>query len=135
MKYSQWIGILAATTLIASCFLPWAWYPDLNENFTGFYTHENNYGKPGKIFVFLSAIAVVLFLVPRVWAKRTNIFLCALILAYALKSFILFGSCYAGICPEKKLGLWLMLISCVLLMVMAFFPGYKLKAGVSPNDH
>jgi hypothetical protein len=37
MKYSQWTGIVAALLLIAACFMPWAYFPDLGKNFTGFF--------------------------------------------------------------------------------------------------
>jgi len=127
MKYSKWLGILSAVLLIGSCFIPWTWYPDLQKDFSGFFTHNNNYGKPGKVFLFLVIFAVSFFLIPRLWATRWNLFICALILAYAVKCFILFSSCYGGICPEKKIGIWLMLGSSALMMLMAVFPDFKLK--------
>ena len=64
-----YIGIVAALLLIIFCFIPWAYYPDLQENFTGFYSSQNNYGKPGKAFIFLSVLSIVFFLIPKVWAK------------------------------------------------------------------
>ena len=51
MKYSQWIGIAAAIMLVIAGFLPWTYHPDLNKNFTGFFTENNVYGKPGNVFV------------------------------------------------------------------------------------
>ncbi|HVW61574.1 MAG TPA: hypothetical protein VHC48_16090, partial [Puia sp.] len=90
MKYSQWIGVAAALLLIGACYLPWAYFPDLHKEFTGFFSENNAYGRPGKIFVFFCGIAIILFLVPRIWAKRANIFVAAVILAFAIKSFILF---------------------------------------------
>jgi len=129
MKYSQWIGIAAAITLVIACFLPWTYHPDLNKNFTGFFTENNVYGKPGYVFVWLSIITIVFFAIERVWAKRWNMFICALVLSYAIKSFIMFSGCYRGICPDKLAGLWIMLASAVLMMVMALFPDIKLKEG------
>ena len=132
MKYSQPLGILAAILLIISGFLHWAWYPDLQKYFTGFVSENNIYGKPGKVFIFFGVIAILLFLAPRVWAKRGNIFLCAIIMAYAVKSFILFSDCYRGICPEKQPGLWIMLVSAIAMVIFALFPNTKLKESQEP---
>jgi hypothetical protein len=127
MKYSQWIGIAAAVLLVVACFLPWTFHPDLNKNFTGFFSENNIYGKPGNVFIVLSIIAIVFFFIPRIWAKRWNIFICAIILSYAIKSFIVFSGCYRGICPDKKAGLWMMLLTTILMLVMTLFPDIKLK--------
>ncbi|HEX6432325.1 MAG TPA: hypothetical protein VF008_31750, partial [Niastella sp.] len=61
------------------------------------------------------------------WAKRWNMFICAIILSYAIKSFIVFSGCYRGICPDKKAGLWIMLLSAIIMMAMALFPDIKVK--------
>ena len=127
MKYSQWIGIAAAIMLVIAGFLPWTYHPDLNKNFTGFFTENNVYGKPGNVFVVMSIIASVFFAIQKVWAKRWNMFICALVLAYAIKSFIMYSGCYRGICPDKLAGLWIMLASAALMMAMALFPDIKLK--------
>jgi hypothetical protein len=94
MKYSQWIGILAAITLVIACFIPWTYHPDVQKNFTGFFSENNQYGKPGKFFVVLAAIASVFFLIPRVWAKRWNLLFTAIIVAYSIKCFIMYTGCY-----------------------------------------
>ena len=126
MKYSQWIGIFGLCILIVSCFLPWTYHPDLNKTFTGFFSENNLYGKPGKVFIFLSLIAMACFVLPRIWAKRINFFVCAVIVAYAFRSFIIYSGCYRGICPEKRGGLWLMLAAAILTLVMAVVPDIKL---------
>jgi hypothetical protein len=59
------------------------------------------------------------------WLKRLALLASGLTVAYAIKNFLLFGSCYLGYCPEKEIGLYLMLLSSLLLFVMAFLPeGY-----------
>ena len=122
MKYSHWIGILATLLLVTSCFFPWTWYPDLNKYFTGFFSEEHVYGKPGNVFIFFAIFAIAFFLIPRVWAKRWNFIIGALILAYAIKSFILYSGCYNGICPVKQTGIWVMLVCSIIIMVMAVLP-------------
>ena len=125
MKYSQWIGIAALLILMTSCFLPWTYHPDLNKTFTGFFSENNAYGQPGKVFIFLSVPAALGFVMNRVWAKRMNFFVCAVIVAYACRCFIIFSGCYSGICPEKRVGLWLMMATAILTLAMAVIPDIK----------
>jgi hypothetical protein len=127
MKYSQSIGIAAALLLIAACFMPWAYYPDLQKEFTGFFSEQNAYGRPGKLLVALSILAIVFFLIPRIWAKRSNIFLGAVILAFSIKSYILFTACYKGTCPDKKLGIFLVVIAPVIMIAAAILPNMSVK--------
>jgi len=131
MKYSQWIGVAASLLLIAACFLPWAYYPDLQKNFTGFFSELNRYGRPGKVLVFLAVLALILFLTPRIWAKRTNMLLGAVILAFSIRSYIVFTACYRGICPDKKEGIFLILIAPVIMTLSAILADTKLKETTS----
>ncbi len=128
MKYSQVIGILAAIVLVLSSFMHWAWYPDLEEYFTGFYSYNSNYGRPGRYLMMFATVAVIMFLIPRIWAKRINMFLNVLILAYAIKTFILFSGCYKGICPVRQIGMWIMLFSSAVMLLSALFPTLKVKS-------
>ena len=132
MKYSQWIGIAAALLLIGACFLPWAYYPDLQKEFTGFFSEGNAYGRSGKIFVFFSVVEIVLFLIPKVWAKRANILVAAMTIAFGVKSYILFTACYRGICPDKRLGIFLVLIAPFIILVAAVLPDLPVKEGKKP---
>ncbi|MBS1936115.1 MAG: hypothetical protein JST96_19100 [Bacteroidetes bacterium] len=127
MKYSHWIGLAFAVLLVIACFMPWAYYPDIDKVFTGFFSEQNRYGKPGKVLIFFSVIATILFFIPRIWAKRFNMLITALNFAFAIKSFLLFSSCYRGICPEKKTGIFLIVISAVIMLVVSLLPDMKLK--------
>lgn len=127
MKYSQWIGILAALVLVISCFMNWSWYPDIRQYFTAFYSYENVYGKPGKVFIFLAGVSTIFYLIKKVWAKRWNFLVCGLTLAFAIKTFILYSSCYRGICPEKQAGIWVMLFSTIVMLVAALVPDGRIK--------
>lgn len=130
MKYSQWIGIVAAVFLIGVCFLPWAYYPDLHKEFTGFFSEANLYGKPGKVFVFFCLLAIALFATPRVWAKRSNMMVCALTIAYGVSSYITFTRCYGGICPEKRPGIFLVVILPVVMIIASALPDLELKKNI-----
>jgi hypothetical protein len=116
------LGMLACILLVVSCFMPWAYYPDLQTNFTGFYSHKNFYGKPGKFLTLLSLLSLVCMLVPRLWAKRAHLFIAALMVGYAIKSYILFTSCYNALCPEKRVGIFLMLFSTLAVLLSSFLP-------------
>jgi len=126
VKYLHWLGIVACITLIICCFLPWVYYADINQQFTGFYSFKNAYGKPGKFLVLLSVISLLFMLLPKVWAKRANLFIGALVVSYGIKSFILFSSCYNNYCPLKLPALYLMLACTIILMIAAAFPHLKL---------
>jgi hypothetical protein len=120
---------MAAIVLVAACFQPWAFYPDLNKEFNGFFSENNNYGRPGRVFMVLAFVAIVFYLIPKVWAKRGNLIVVAITVAYAIKSFITFSGCYGGICPEKKIGIWIMLFSAIVMLVMALLvPDIKREA-------
>jgi hypothetical protein len=117
--FTRVLGIAAVVMLIVSCFMPWAYYPDLKEYFTGFYSAVNKYGKPAKFLITVAIISLVCQLVPKLFLKRLNIFLVSLNLAYAIRNYILYAACYRGICPDKQTGLYLMLFSSIALMVVA----------------
>jgi hypothetical protein len=126
MKNYKIIGLLTSALLLGSCFLPWTYYADLNKNFTGFFSEQNIYGKPGLFFAFIAIMSVFLILLDKVLAKRTHVFLCALNIGYLIKTYILFTSCYNAYCPEKKIGIYLLIASCILLLIVSLFPDVKL---------
>ncbi len=126
MKYYKIIGLVSCALLIISCFMPWAYYADLNKTFNGFFSEKNNYGKPGKFFVFFAVASIALIYVDKVWAKRIQLFLSALNIGYLIKTYILFTSCYNTYCPEKRAGLYLLVASSVLIMIVSIFPDLKI---------
>lgn len=129
MKNAPLFGVAAAVLLIVCCFLPLAYYPDLRENFTGFYSRQNAYGKPGIAFLFLSVFSICLFLIQKLWAIRTNQFIAVLIFTYALKTFILFSKCYFSICPQVRPGL----IGMVLFSSVVLVSSLLSKAKIIPE--
>ena len=126
MRQYKIIGVALCMLLIVSTLLPWAFYADLGKNFTGFYSENNTYGKPGKFFAAFAVVAIILTLVNKVWAKRTLLFLAPVNIGYLIKTYILFTTCYNTYCPEKKIGLYLLIISSVGIMVIALLPKLNL---------
>jgi len=128
MKYSNLIGIAACLILIMACFLPWAYYPDLGKTFNGFYSEGNAYGRPGRTFLFFGVLSAALFLIPRIWAKRVNLLVAAICIAYSIKTFVLFTACYEGTCPVKKAGIFLLMFASVTVLIAAVLPDLKLRS-------
>jgi hypothetical protein len=125
--YSRWIALSAFILLATACFLPWTFHADIQKTFTGFYTENNIYGKPAKFLLILGGLTALFAFIPKLWLKRTALFMSGLNVAYGIKTFLMFGACYQGYCPEKKIGLFLMLICTILLMIAAMFPAGEIK--------
>lgn len=132
LKIIKWLGLIACSALIIACFLPWTYHADINKTFTGLFSEKNAYGKPGKFLIFYAVVSAIFILLQKVWAKRVHLFLAALTLGYAVKTYILFTSCYNAYCPDKKIGIYLMMVCCVVILVAAVFPDLKLKAPSKP---
>ena len=127
MKKSQWIGIAGALLVIGACFLPWGYYPDLQKEFTGFFSEKNIYGRPGKVLIFFEVIGIFLFLIPRVWAKRANILVSGLAFGFGVKSYVLYTACYRGTCPERRVGIFLVLGGALVVLVASLLPDLVVK--------
>jgi len=131
-KILSWFGMAACVALVISCFLPWTYYADphiTNEaerTFTGFFSYQHQYGKPGNFLVLFGIVILTLMIVPKIWAKRINLFLSAFVFAYAIKSYVLFTSCYNAYCPEKRAGIFIMLFSTVVMLIASVFPNMTL---------
>jgi hypothetical protein len=130
-KIIHWIGLAACILLIVSSFMSWTYYPDIDKTFTGFYSLNNEYGKPGIFLAAMGLIVLIFMLLPITWAKRSNLFVCALCVGYSIKTYILFTSCYNTFCPEKKFGIYLMLVSTLIMLLAAIFPDMKIQSDSS----
>ncbi|HEY4148963.1 MAG TPA: hypothetical protein VGM41_08540 [Chitinophagaceae bacterium] len=126
MKYSKWLGLLAAAVIIAICYTPWVYIPSVKLEIGGMYaTGPQNFGRPGLMNCILSVGAAIMFLLPFVWAKRTNLFIVACNIAWSARNYLLLSRCYAGDCPELKTGLYVLLAASLLMTVAAFMPDVK----------
>ena len=130
MKYYKVWGLFACALVAVSCFLPWTFYPDLGKSFNGFFSEDNIYGKPGKVFIFLAVISAALILIQRVWAKRVLLFVAAINLAFLIKTYVLYTSCYSALCPVKQYGLYLLIAGTLLLMLASILPDMKVRKEV-----
>jgi hypothetical protein len=127
MKYSKWIGLAGVALLIFASYQPWVVITSKNLVLTGMHTTGTNFGKPALMNIFTAIIAAILFIVPTVMAKRTNLFFCGFNIAWCLRNFVVISSCRAGECPEKMHGLYLLVIASIIMLIASFFPDIKLK--------
>jgi hypothetical protein len=131
-NYSRWISLGALALLALACTLPWAYYPDLGKHFTGFFSEQNRYGKPAYLLLTLGTLSTLMAFLMSTSAKFTGLLAAGLNFAYAIKTIFSFGMCYLAICPEKKLGIWLMLLSAALLLVASMFPRGRFNTSTPP---
>ncbi len=127
MRYSKWVGMAACLLLIVVCFIPWTYHADIQKNFTGFFSENNAYGRPGKFIVFFCVISLLLLLARKVWAQRVLLFVAGTLVAYSIKTYILYTSCYNAYCPEKQAGIFLLIFLALIIFASALFSDLKLQ--------
>lgn len=129
MKYSQQIGLVFAIAVVVSCFLPWIEIEALHKTLNGldgFVNSNITFGTQIKAHTFFCVLSIPLFLIAKVWAKRLNIFVCFLNLTWAIKNFVLFRLCRPE-CPVTKYGLYCLVLSSVVVMIMALLPKIEVR--------
>jgi hypothetical protein len=127
MQIIKWLGVVAAIALVVSCFIPWVVIDSKDLVVSGVESTGTTFGKPGYFHMFFAGLYIIFVLVNRVWSKRVNIFFSAFNVAWALRNFSIISACYGGECPEKQAGLYLVLISSVLMLFSVLFSGAKEK--------
>jgi hypothetical protein len=128
MKYSNYIGAAVALGLIGVCYSPWVYIPSINAVLTGMNTPHTNFGHPGLLNAILSVIAIILFITPKIWAKRSNIFVGTFNMAWSIRNVLLVTQCELGECPEKKWGIFAFMLLSALLLLMALLPQLKVES-------
>lgn len=126
MKYSQLFGIIGVAALAAVCYLPWSFIAAKNIMVTGMSAPGTMLGKPGLMHLVLGVPLIILFVIPKIWAKRINVFVGAINLAWSIRNYILLTTCFMGDCPQIKAGLILALALSAFILVMTFFPKIKI---------
>lgn len=131
MRWMKWTGIAAAIVMIISCFYPWALITSKGIVVTGIDATGTHFGKPGYFNLLFTFLFLLFTFMPRVWAKRINLVVCAFNLAWALRNYFVVSTCRAGDCPEKQLALYLLVASAILMLISSFFPDIKLNKKTS----
>lgn len=107
--------------------MPWAYIASLQGEITGMQTAGTSFGRPGFLNIIFAGIAAILFLIPQIWAKRVNVIIGAVLLAWSIRNYLLVGTCAMGECPDKKPGLHLLLFLSVGILLMTFLPRIPVK--------
>ena len=127
MRYMKWIGLIAAALLSTSCFFPWVFIESKNIIVSGVDATGTSFGKPGYFHFIMIAFFVFLNFVPKVWAKRSNLLVAALNLAWAVRNYFIVSACYMGDCPEKQTAIYLLIPASALMLLSALFPDLKVQ--------
>jgi hypothetical protein len=61
-------------------------------------------------------------LIPAIWAKRTNIFIGAIVFSWSIRNYILVSTCLMGECPVKQPALYALVTASGIVMLMALLP-------------
>ena len=117
----KWIGLLAALALTIACFFPWVFIESKNITVTGVQSAGTTFGKPGYFHFVMAALYLGLHFTPRVWAKRVNVLVAALNIGWAARNYFLISGCSGGECPEKKIGLYIVLIASLTMLIASLF--------------
>ena len=106
--------------------MPWVHYNNINETFTGFHVTKfstgNYYGRAGLVICFFTVLILLFILAPKVWAKRTNLFLSAILFAYCIRTYIIFTSALFEGEVEKKAGIYLIIVLSFIILIASVFP-------------
>ena len=120
------MGIISGLLLILICFLPWTHYSGINETFTGYYVKRfpngPYYGRAGLIITIMTSIILLGMISKKLWVKKVNLFLAAMLVAYAARTYFLFTSSLFPGEVEKKVGILLLVPLAVLVLISTVFP-------------
>ncbi|HWR33995.1 MAG TPA: hypothetical protein VN451_10725 [Chitinophagaceae bacterium] len=122
MRYMKWMGLAVAVLMVVSCFSSWVIIESKNITVSGMDASGTNFGKPAYFHLLMTAFFLAFNFIQRLWAKRTNLIITALNLGWAIRNYLLISACAGGECPEKKSGIYLMLVASVLMLASALFP-------------
>ncbi len=128
-KILHYTALLTCIALVATCFIPWVHYNSIDTTFNGFnvkpFPTGVNYGRAGKIITILVSVSFLLTALPYIVAKRANMFVCAILVAYSMRTYVLFtGSLFEGE-VVKLAGIYLIVLLSFLLVVCSVFPYLK----------
>ena len=129
----KWTGIVAAILLIMACCMTWVTIPLSSSHgvgsgevvVSGIDAAGTNFGKPG-YFHFVATFFFLLFtLIPRVWAKRANLAVTAVNMAWAVRNYFVVTMCRGGDCPDKHVAVYVILAASLLMLVSSLLPDLK----------
>lgn len=126
MRYSNFIGIGAGLLMVIAATFSWIYIPSRAAYVTGFGSDiVTIFGKPVLMNIIMLSIAAILFLIPKLWAKRINPYIGAINFAWALRNLFLLSTCRNGECPEPTIWLYVYFVGSIIVLVMTLLPDLK----------
>jgi hypothetical protein len=123
----KWLGLAASLTMIVACLMEWVIIRSKNLTITGIDDGGVGFGKPGYLHFIFTFLFIAFTLIPKIWAKRFNLAAAPLNLAWAIRNYFTVSACSGGECPDKQLGLFLVLLAAIVMLVSALFPDLRLR--------
>jgi hypothetical protein len=118
----KWVGVASGLLLVIACFMTWVYIVSREITVTGVNATGTTLGKPGYFHLLMVVFFIPFTLIPKIWAKRANLLVTALNLAWAFRNFLVVPACSGGECPEKHAGLYLSLVASILMLLTAMLP-------------
>ncbi len=122
MKHSQTIGILLCLALLYCTTQPLVIIESQHLVITGWKAAGTNFGQPGKFILYFGSLSLVLFALPYIWAKRFNMALAALLIAWTFRNFMVLSTCQMGECPQVQWSLYACIVISFGILIMTFLP-------------
>lgn len=127
MRFMKWFGFLGAVLLIIACLQKWVIIASRNIVITGIDATGTSFGKPAYFHFILVFLFLIFHFTPRIWAKRGNLIVAAINMAWAIRNYLIITMCRGGDCPEKQTGIYLIVIASFILLLAALFPDMKIR--------
>jgi hypothetical protein len=127
MKYSNLLGVFFCGALAVACFNPWIYIVSQNITVTGMNGTLPAFGKPGLMHLVFALMSALCFLIPAAWAKKANIFICAINLGWSIRNLVIIPACSYGECPERRNWMLIALSASILMLIFTFLPDIKIK--------
>ena len=125
-KIAHYTGLLACLAIIGACFMPWTYYTSIQQTFTGFnvvpFPNATYYGKAGIPISVMAGIIFMLMLIPKMWVKRVNLFVAAILVAYTIRTYVVFTSSLFEGEVEIFTGMYLVMGLSFAILVTTLFP-------------
>ncbi len=128
-KLLQYFSLFICVILIATCFMPWVHIVPINTTLNGFnakpFANGTDYGRAGIWISIFCVINFILTLLPFVAAKRANMFVASLLLAYTISKYTIFSSSIEVGDVIKFAGIYLIVLLSFVLVICSVFPYLK----------
>lgn len=119
------LSLLVVALLVASCFLPWMSIETRGITITGLETKGTSYGKPAYFHFFWVGLFLLFLLLNKVWSRRAAMVFAAFNFAWAVRNFLLIPACQMGECPQRRIGLYLLLLASFALLFTGLLGSVK----------